>query len=248
MTFEGLVRGDLDVFINDAEFAIQALIRGDFVAGVFDPGMEGDREPRSPHFLCKDSDLKDIQHGEEVLIDWTEYDVTQTGVITYWVEGYQPDGTGLATLVLKERSDVIPMFILGIQALIHAHPVDVVAVFLSQFPLVVDATRHGHTLDEPELLDIRVKIDATRDQVNKTGLQVSSIVATDGRTYTVQGGTGVDHDFNQSPGGEPVYTFDGTPGSFLSGAVPEQIDQAFTVFAVARVIGSGIQAIFDNQS
>ena len=247
MSFEDDIRGDLDVFLSDAEFAIQALINGTFVNGVFDPGIEGDREPRSPHFLCKDSDLAPVQHGDPVLIDWTDYAVTQTGVISYWIEGYQPDGTGMATLILKEEPDVGPIYVLNIDPLSHAHAVDSVDAFLYQIPLVIDHARHGHRLDEPTLLEIQVKIDASRDQINKTGNQVDSIVAVDGRAYTTQGGAGVTHGVATAPGGELVYQFDGSVGSFLKSDLADTIQQPFTVFIVARKNNSADQVFFDNQ-
>lgn len=247
MSFEDDIRGDLDVFLSDAEFAIQALVNGNFVNGVFDPGMEGDREPRSPHFLCKDSDLATVEHGDPVLIDWTDYAVTQTGVITYWIEGYQPDGTGMATLILKEQKDVIPMFILSIDSLNHGHSLDQCNVFVSQFPINIEDMRHGHELEAPELEIIPVKIDATRDQITKIGDEIQSIVAVDGRTYTVQTPGGVRHGIATSPGGQLVYAFDGSLGAFLQAAGTPVIQQPFTVFIVARRGASGNHIMFDNQ-
>lgn len=247
MSFEDDIRRDLDVFVNDADFAIQALINGEYVRGIFDPGLMDDREPRSPHFHCKDSDLKPVSHGDPVLIDWTPYDVTQTGVITYWVEGYQPDGTGLATLVLKEESQVSPIFIIDIDNTRHGHAVDAPDVFVSQFPLNVEGLRHGHRLDEPELLDLRVAIDASNDQVNKTGNVVSSIIAVDGRAYSVQGGAGVTHGINLSPGLQLVYAFDGSSGSYFKAGSSPVLPQPFTAFVVARRGSAGDQIVFDNQ-
>ena len=247
MSFEDDVRTDLDVFIDQADFAIEALIDGLMIKGVFDPGLIGDREPRSPAFLCKDSDLATVKHGDPVQIDWTPYQVEQTGVITYWVDGYQPDGTGLATIILREEPEGAPLFPMAIAPMRHGHRLDPVAVFLSQFPINIAGLRHAHPVEVPDVLELIANIDASRDQVTKTGNVVELIVAVDDRQYNVQGGGGVTHGIAQSPSGELVYAFNGSAGSLFKALAPVVRGQPFTVFIVARKPGGGDQVFFDNQ-
>ena len=90
MTLKELLESDLPTFFDTSEFAITATIGGQSVPGIFDPGLAGDREPRSPQFRCQES-LVGINHGGEIIIEGQ----------TYWLEGYQPDGHGVVDLILR---------------------------------------------------------------------------------------------------------------------------------------------------
>lgn len=247
-TFEEQLETDLPLFVNVNDFAIEASFNGVLVQGIFDSGIEGDREPRSPMFTCIDSDVADVQHGDSVLIDWTPYEVELTGVIAYTVEGYQPDGVGMASIILKVDRDIGQIQVLSIQTLSHARYLDAIDVFIAEFTIDVDSMRHGHELTELLGLGlIEALIDASQDQVTKTGNQVSSIIATDGQQYDVQGGTGVLHDAAQSPTGLPVYSFDGTIGSYFNRLIAASVGQPFTAFIVVRKSNADDMTLFDNQ-
>ncbi len=93
MTLSERLTTDLPVFLNLDHFAIPATIAGvtDPVNGLFDPGMADEREPRSPAFTCRESDLDSVTHGVQVTIQGQ----------AYYLEGFQPDGHGMATIILR---------------------------------------------------------------------------------------------------------------------------------------------------
>ncbi len=93
MTFKQQLTADLPTFLNTDEFADVADFSGTLINGLFDPGVDGDQEPRSPRFTCIESELAAISHGAPVTIRGE----------SYWLEGFQPDGYGLATLVLRKN-------------------------------------------------------------------------------------------------------------------------------------------------
>ena len=247
-TFEEQLEADLPLFVNDAEFAIEANVAGTLVKGIFDSGVEGDREPRSPSFTCIDSDLAGVQHGDLVLIDWTPYNVDLTGVIAYIVEGYNPDGLGMASLILRVDTDIGPIVAVTIGGLDHARALDPLDVFPSEFALFVEGLDHARELTElPGIGILDALIDASQDIVNKTGNVVSSITAIDGNQYDVQGGNGVTHGVIQSPTGLDIYGFDGSAGSYFNRLIQQQAGQPFTAFIVLRKTSNVDQTYFDNQ-
>ncbi len=85
MTLKETIKADEAHFLNTDEFADVADFSGTLINGILDRGMEGG-------FTCRDDELSDITHGAPVIIDG----------ITYWLEGYQPDGFGMANLVLRK--------------------------------------------------------------------------------------------------------------------------------------------------
>ncbi len=92
MTFKDQLKADLPLFVNPDEFATVADFSGLLINGIFDRGFEDDREPRSPHFTCIENELQTINHGAPVTIEGE----------SYWLEGFQPDGHGMAVLVLRK--------------------------------------------------------------------------------------------------------------------------------------------------
>lgn len=91
MNFAESVDADIPTFFSTDEFAVQALVNGQPVNGYFDPGSEGNREERSPGFTCADADIRAAPYGSPVVIN----------DVNYWLEAYQPDGHGLALLILR---------------------------------------------------------------------------------------------------------------------------------------------------
>ena len=93
MTVKEQLETDLPKFFNPDEFADQAIVEGlaEPVDGLFDPGSEGEREERSPMFTCIDATVRSVPYGAKVTIRG----------VTYWIEAYQPDGVGLARLILR---------------------------------------------------------------------------------------------------------------------------------------------------
>ena len=101
MTLKQRLTSDLPKFLNTAQFADLATIAGiqDPVAGLFDPGIQDGREPRSPAFTCRDTDIASITHGAQFTIPASPGQHTGG---TFWLEGYRPDGYGMATCILRE--------------------------------------------------------------------------------------------------------------------------------------------------
>lgn len=92
MTIKQQLADDEPLFFDTDEFAIEADFGGGLVVkGVFNEGIEGEREPRSPEFHCRDAEIGTVDHGDTCTINGQ----------TYYVEGYQPDGFGMAVLILR---------------------------------------------------------------------------------------------------------------------------------------------------
>ncbi len=93
MTLSTRLTTDLPIWLNPDHFAEPATIAGIAtpVNGLFDPGLQDEREPRSPAFTCRESDLAAVSHGVQVTIRGQ----------TYYMEGFQPDGFGMATMILR---------------------------------------------------------------------------------------------------------------------------------------------------
>mgnify|MGYP003960367063 FL=1 len=82
-------------FLDATEMADNATIGASTVAGIFDNqfvevhGIEGVR----PVFVCDESDVSTIDHGDSLSVKSTSYEVI----------GIQPDGTGLTSLILEAQ-------------------------------------------------------------------------------------------------------------------------------------------------
>ena len=254
MSLDSIFDRDLAALFSTAEFAVTArIVRQPFpsidviqVSGVFDPGFQGDREPRNPFFRARESDINTVRHGDLVLIDWTDYDTELTGEIVYYVQGYQPDGWGTARLLLDTRTDISAVGTVQGDALRKGRSLTPCEVFPSQYTLLIDDCRHARPVDEPDLLVLLVAIDASADAVSKVGNVVSSIVAVDGRTYIEQGGGGVTHGDGTTPTGLDRYAFDGSLGSYLLAQNPDLFGQPFTAFVVVKRDVSDDMQFFDN--
>lgn len=253
MSLESIFDRDLASLFNTNELAVTAqIVRNPpsqdiiSVIGIFDPGFQGAQEPRSPFFRARESDLNTVRHGDLVLIDWTPYDTEWTGEIVYYVQGYQPDGWGLAKLLLETRSDIAGVFTVQGDALRHARQLDAVGVFQSVFGLNIDNLAHQRPVDTADVLSLLIIIDASADTVNKVGNVVSSIVGIDGKTYLEQGGGGITHGDGVAPTGLDRYAFDGTPSSYMLAQDPEIFAQPFTIFAVVKRSTATDMQFIDN--
>lgn len=89
---------DLDVFINENEFAVEVtLASGQKIKGIFDDEFralnmqDGQVASSGPQVICKSSDVASIELNTVLMINETEYKVIER----------QPDGTGLTTLILS---------------------------------------------------------------------------------------------------------------------------------------------------
>lgn len=90
---------DLSAFFNDAEHAVQAVINGVTVRGIFSNGFaigEGGvgMASTAPSLLLPDANVPADPVGMAVTIDGVQYVVAQP----------EPDGTGITTLYLERTS------------------------------------------------------------------------------------------------------------------------------------------------
>ncbi len=82
---------EIDALLGDFAQDIINGKTGATFSGIIDDALDGDFDPRAPTVTCKDSDLDDLNHGDFVFI----------GQVQYWIEGYVPDGMGMATIKLR---------------------------------------------------------------------------------------------------------------------------------------------------
>ena len=98
MTFKSDLINDLDIFLDDDEFAVEITFDGGTVLGIFDNefavAVEGEIgiESATPQVLVKDSDIAGATHGQTMTID----------SVVYKIIGIHPDGTGLTLILLSE--------------------------------------------------------------------------------------------------------------------------------------------------
>lgn len=98
MSFADHILDDLDAFVDvDNGFAVEALIGGETVTGIFDAEYAErlNTAGTAPVFMCKSADAAGIEQGYEVVIGDSDYTVV----------GIEPDGTGMTMLVLEEADE-----------------------------------------------------------------------------------------------------------------------------------------------
>lgn len=106
MTFAASLTGDLDAFLNAAEFAKSLTVTSldgapVTIIGIFDAPFEaisaltGAVELTAPSVIVKTSATSSLRHGDWVGVDGVDYRII----------GMQPDGTGLSRLVLSTDLD-----------------------------------------------------------------------------------------------------------------------------------------------
>lgn len=88
---------DLSPFFNDTEFAVTATYNGNIpVKGILDLAYVdpfGNIEGRAPVFMCAESSVPSVRHG----------DTLDASGRNYKVVGAEPDGTGVVTLRLERQ-------------------------------------------------------------------------------------------------------------------------------------------------
>lgn len=85
---------DFAAFFNANEHGTEAIYNSSTITGIFENNFVAVNgvETSNPTFLCPESDVAGIAHG----------DVLTIGSVPYTVVGTQSDGTGLIFLILQE--------------------------------------------------------------------------------------------------------------------------------------------------
>jgi hypothetical protein len=98
MTFKDDLTNDLDIFLDDDEFAVDVILNSVTIQGIFDnefiTALEDDIgiETTSPQAQFKTTDVSSVVHGDIMTIDSVDYNII----------GIQPDGTGMTLIVLSK--------------------------------------------------------------------------------------------------------------------------------------------------
>ncbi len=98
MTFKNDLTDDLDIFLDDNEFAANVILNSVTIQGIFDneflEAVEGEMgvETTIPQVMVKSSDIASAVHGDTMTINSVVYNII----------GIQPDGTGMTLILLSE--------------------------------------------------------------------------------------------------------------------------------------------------
>ncbi len=98
MTFKDDLNDDLDIFLDDDEFAVNVIFKSNTIQGIFDnefiASVEGEIgiESTIPQGQFKTSDVSSAVQGDTMTIN----------SIVYNIIGVQPDGTGMSLVLLSE--------------------------------------------------------------------------------------------------------------------------------------------------
>ena len=98
MTFKDDLTNDLDIFLDDDEFAVDVIFNSVTIQGIFDnefiEAVEGEMgiETTVPQCQFKTSDVSTAVHGDTMIINSIDYNII----------GIQPDGTGMTLILLSE--------------------------------------------------------------------------------------------------------------------------------------------------
>ncbi len=98
MTFKDDLNDDLDIFLDDDEFAVDVILNAVTIQGIFDneflAAVEGDIgiESTLPQGQFKTSDVSSAIHGDVMTINSVDYNII----------GIQPDGTGITLIFLSQ--------------------------------------------------------------------------------------------------------------------------------------------------
>ena len=98
MTFKNDLTNDLDIFLDDDEFAVDVIFNSVTIQGIFDnefiEAVEGEMgiETTVPQCQFKTSDVSTAVHGDTMIINSIDYNII----------GIQPDGTGMTLILLSE--------------------------------------------------------------------------------------------------------------------------------------------------
>jgi len=98
MTFKEDLTNDLDIFLNENEFAVDITYQAATIQGIFDAefssAVEGEIgiESTVPQVLVKTTDVPSVAHGQTMTIN----------AVVYNIIAIQPDGTGMTLILLSE--------------------------------------------------------------------------------------------------------------------------------------------------
>lgn len=98
MTFKDDLTNDLDIFLDDDEFAVDVILNSVTIQGIFDNEFisavedEIGVETTIPQGQFKTSDVSTAVHGDQMTIN----------SIVYNIIGIQPDGTGMTLILLSQ--------------------------------------------------------------------------------------------------------------------------------------------------
>lgn len=98
MTFKDDLTDDLNIFIDEDEFAVDVILNSVTIQGIFDNeflvAVEGEVgvETTSPQAQFKTTDVSSAVHGDIMTIDSVDYNII----------GIQPDGTGMTLILLSQ--------------------------------------------------------------------------------------------------------------------------------------------------
>ncbi len=98
MTFKDDLEDDLDIFLDDEEFAVDVILNSVTIQGIFDneflQALEDNIgvETTHPQGQFKTSDVSSAVHGDTMTINSVVYNII----------GIQPDGTGMTLILLSE--------------------------------------------------------------------------------------------------------------------------------------------------
>lgn len=96
MTLKDDLTSDLDIFLNNEEFAIEVTYNLTTFNGIYDNAFIDDQqggiqaETLDPQIMVKTSDVSGLTHGETMTVN----------SVAYKVREIQPDGTGLTRILL----------------------------------------------------------------------------------------------------------------------------------------------------
>jgi hypothetical protein len=97
-TFKEDLITDLEVFLDNEEFAVDITYNAGTIQGIFDAefssAVEGEMgiESTVPQVMVKTSDVSSAVHGQTMTIN----------SVVYKIIGIQPDGTGTTLILLSE--------------------------------------------------------------------------------------------------------------------------------------------------
>lgn len=98
MSLKDLLAADINIFLNTADFAVQATYKGVSINVIFDDEYSsvnlqtGAVESTLPRVICKSADIAGAIHGDTIIADGVAYKIIEI----------QPNSiSGLTTLILS---------------------------------------------------------------------------------------------------------------------------------------------------
>lgn len=98
MTFKNDLTDDLNIFLDDSEFAVDVIFNSETIQGIFDNEFiavvkdDIGVETTTPQCQFKTSDVLSAAHGDIMTINSVDYNII----------GIQPDGTDMTLILLSQ--------------------------------------------------------------------------------------------------------------------------------------------------